>query len=235
MKPLYIFLSFLSFLTVQSYSQEPTDAGIPDANHVLVVYNSNSSVSDSVKNYYRDARNIPASNIVPLPLPVYQDITIDGSTHRVKIVQATDIIQDSVNNANNLATPTRHAWKYFLDNISTPIKNWISSHNLTSIRYVVLIKGVPCKIQGGANGSDDSGNLTVGGMLCLLNTENYDTLIMNEVYPNGGVPNPYFAVDPDFTMDYRFIPDHFTTTWHGYLVKLSYLVSHLDGISYDIV
>ncbi len=39
MKALYIFFILLFFTTISNYSQEPTNAGIPDANRVLVVYN----------------------------------------------------------------------------------------------------------------------------------------------------------------------------------------------------
>ena len=69
MKTLYFSVFFLFLLTVNAQIQVPTDAGIPDANHVLVVYNSLSDTSLMVKNYYQNARGIPSSNIVPLPLP----------------------------------------------------------------------------------------------------------------------------------------------------------------------
>ena len=217
-------------------SQEPTNAGIPDASRVLVVYNSNSMVSDSVMQYYVAARGIPhPQNVVGLPL-TRRDITINGVTHPVIIAQETDIIRDSINHQLNNGTKSFHAWRYYLDYVATPIRDWITAHNLTStIRYIVLCKGVPFKIQANADGSDDPGNLTVDGLLCILNTENYDSLITNEVYPIGIISNPYNDVDQNYTMEYRFLPDHFTTSWHGYTVKLSYLVSHLDGISYDVV
>lgn len=43
-----------------------TNANVPGPENVLVVYNLNSSVSDSVKNYYLAARNIPGVNVVEL-------------------------------------------------------------------------------------------------------------------------------------------------------------------------
>jgi hypothetical protein len=124
MKNSLLLFSVLFFLSINfAEAQTPTDAGIPEGQHVLVVYKQPTSlqdtlglISDSVKEYYKNARNIPESNIVGLSLPYSQDITIEGSTHRVKIVQVTDIIQDSVNNANNANEPTKHAFKYFLDN-----------------------------------------------------------------------------------------------------------------------
>ena len=119
MKNSFLLFSILFLFSFNiAEAQTPTFAGIPDANRVLVVYNSLDQTSIDVKDYYQNARGIPESNIVPLLNLKDQDITIDGETHRVKIVQVTDIIQDSVNNANNAVTPTKHAWKYFLDNIA---------------------------------------------------------------------------------------------------------------------
>jgi len=235
MKTYYFFIFSLFLFTVQIQAQDPTDAGIPDANHVLVVYNGNSSVSDSVMNYYVDARGIPNPlNVVRLDSLVDKDVTIDGSTHRVKIVQVTDIIQDSVNNANNVDWTTKHAFKYFLDNIATPIKTHLVNNNLLyTIRYIVLCKGVPFKIQGSKDSGDlHAGNLTVDGLLCMLNTPNYNAFILNTVINSFGLSNPYNDVDPNFTMEYRFIPDHFIAQ-EGH--HLSYLVSHLDGVSYEVV
>lgn len=118
MKTLHFFILSLFLFAVQIQAQIPTDAGIPDANQVLVVYNSNSLVSDSVMQYYVDARNIPSSNIVPLPLPDSIDITIDNETHWVGLAQETDIIRDFYQDAAWAADPTKHAFKYFLDNIA---------------------------------------------------------------------------------------------------------------------
>jgi uncharacterized protein (TIGR03790 family) len=238
---LFSILFLLSFAIAEA--QTPTDAGIPESQHVLVVYkspdpnNPADTISQSLANYYKNARNIPANNIVPLPL-TRKDITINGVTHPVIIAQETDIIRDSINHELNNGTYTFHAWRYYLDYVATPIREWIAAHNLTSIiRYIVLCKGVPFKIQANADGSSNPGNLTVDGLLCMLNTNtpNYDNFIMNTVFPSGNIPNPYFSVDPELTMDYRFLPDHFTISWEGYTVELSYLVSHLDGISYDVV
>ena len=131
-------------------------------------------------------------------------------------------------------TPTFHAWKYYLDHVYTPIKNWLTSHNLSStIRYIVLCKGIPFKIQAvghGGTASYNYGNCTVDGLLCMLNTNNYNSFIENSVYLHNKL-NPYHYADPNFTLEHRFLPDHYVTEEY----KLSYLVSHLDGISYDIV
>lgn len=235
MKTSTIFFVLFALFNNTILSQEPTNAGIPDASRVLVVYNSFSDSSFWLANYYRNVRGIPITNVIGLYLPD-TTITVNGVTHPVIIAQETDIIRDSINHELNNGTKTFHAWRYYLDNIATPIKTHLVNNNLLStIRYIVLCKGVPFKIQANADGSNDPGNVTVDGLLCMLNTENYDSLINKEVYPNGIIPNPYFDPDPNLSMDFRFLPDHFTTTWQGYTVKLSYLVSHLDGISYDVV
>ncbi|MCC6254748.1 MAG: hypothetical protein IT276_07535 [Ignavibacteriaceae bacterium] len=53
MKTLHFFILSLFLFAVQIQAQIPTDAGIPDANQVLVVYNALSDTSILVKNYYQ--------------------------------------------------------------------------------------------------------------------------------------------------------------------------------------
>lgn len=87
---------------------------------------------------------------------------------------------------------------------------------------------------------------SVDGLLCMLNTDSADTYenflhyvysyyrsqaIPDTSYTYTQIPNPYFNADPFLTLDYRFLPDSFMENWNGYNVKLSYLVSHLDGIN----
>lgn len=182
--------------------------------------------------YYLSARNIPEVNVVPLNLPDSIEITIDNVTHWVGLAQGTDIIRDFNQHSDSAVTTTFHAWRYYLDYVAAPIKDWITSHNLTStIRYIVLCKGVPFKIQAAGDYMGAQGNLTVGGLLCMLNTADYESFIENTIYPFNAKANPYYNVDPNFTMEYRFLPDHFT----GSDYNLSYLVSHLDGVDYETV
>ncbi len=246
--------NFLLFVLLLLYcnnfieaQQIPTYAGIPGPENILVVYKVQSdptdtlgAVSDSVKEYYRLARGIPAVNICPLNSLTSQTITIDGSTHRVIIAQNGDIIQDSSKNILPWTGANRHAWVYFLNNVSTPIRNWITSHNLTStIRYIVLCKGVPYKIQAGSDWQALPGNLTVDGLLSILNTSNYDTFLLQTLFDavnyQPKINNPYFDSDKNFTLDYRFLPDRFMKIMGTDTIKLSYLVSHLDGLSFEIV
>ncbi len=117
MKNSFLLFSILFLFSFNiAEAQTPTNAGIPDANRVLVVYNSLDQTSIDVKDYYQNARGIPSSNIVPLPLPDSIDITIDNETHWVGLAQETDIIRDFYQDAVWAITPTKHAWKYFLDN-----------------------------------------------------------------------------------------------------------------------
>jgi hypothetical protein len=98
-----------------------------------------------------------------------------------------------------------------------------------------LCKGVPSKIQASGNwgGSKTNafGNLTVGGLLCMLNTNSYNTFILDPVYPDCIRINPYYSKDStDLNMDNRFLPDVFLYnnysyhtlffTWMEYLIKL---------------
>jgi hypothetical protein len=241
MKNLLVFFLILFTLSTNVLeAQTPTDAGIPDANHVLVVYkspeNPADTLSQSLANYYKYVREIPESNICPLDSLRDWEITINDTTHIVGLAQETDIIRDFHQDSVRAIIPTKHAFKYFLDYIATPIKNWITSHNLTSVRYILLMKGVPSKAQSEGDWCCDvPGNVTVDGLLCMLNSPDYESLIFSIVNDTIGFGNPYRDVDPNFTMDYRFLPDHFTTYHNGYTVKLSYLVSHLDGISYNVV
>ena len=229
-------LSICLFLILYcEVTKAQTYANIAGPENVLVVYNTNSDTSRYVKDYYVNARNIPSINICALDtLPEDTTITYQGVTHTIEIVGWGDIIRD--NNQAMSDTPTFHAWKYFLDFIATPIRNYLIDNNLQeTIRYIVICKGVPWKIQGkyngGGSGYSANGNIPIDGLLCMLNTDNYDSYIENSVYPGGYQSNPYYNADPNYTFNYRFLPDHFTSGNH----KLSYLVSHIDGPTYQTV
>jgi len=203
-----------------------------------------------VANYYKNARNIPATNVVELNDLISHDITIDGVTHPVIIAEGGNIIRDSLYHEWGAWFVTQHAWKYFYQYVALPIKNYITSNNLTSIRYIVLCKGVPFKIQAGGDFGSVIGNIAVDGLLSMLNTNNYDVLL-NSIYnryrsyalpdPNycyscqPQITNPYYNADPNLNMSNRFLPGAFTRNWNGHTIKLDYLISHLDGISYNMV
>ena len=48
------------------------------------------------------------------------------------------------------------------------------------------------------------------------------------------ITNPYYTGSAYLNMDNRFKGGVFTKSWNGNTIKFDYLVSHLDGISYNI-
>lgn len=231
--------------------QAQTYANIAGPENVLVVWNGKSEVSDSVQQYYVDQRNIPGSNVVRLDSLVSQNITVDGVTHPVIIADGGNIIRDSLNHQWGTWYATQHAWKYYYQYVAAPIKAWIVNNNLTStIRYIVLCKGVPYKIQAGADSGSVICNLGVDGLLCMLGTDNYN-ILLDSIYAKfrryaidgdhyyyilqKQIFNPYYGADPNLNMNSRFKSEVYDTTWNGFNIKLDYLVSHLDGISYGMV
>ncbi|HQF42834.1 MAG TPA: hypothetical protein PK073_07950, partial [Ignavibacteriaceae bacterium] len=91
----FIFITFFILLFFNAIDAQ-TNANISGPENVLVVYNTNSDISDSVMQYYVNARGIPTSNIVPLNDLISHDITIDGVTHPVIIAENGNIIRDSL-------------------------------------------------------------------------------------------------------------------------------------------
>lgn len=225
-------------------AQTPTYAGLPGPENVLVVYNSLDQTSTDVKNYYQLKRGIPENNICPLiSLPMREILNYNGEDHVIKIVQSGDIIQDStqaeIDSANSGYQSSFHAWEYFYDHIAVPIKAYITSNNLTStIRYIVLCKGIPYKIQAMGDWSGigtPQKNVSLQSLLSVLNNEPYYTTLLN-LYngANFSYANPYYMINNEdyYYLDYRFLPD-FYSNMDG--IKLSYLVTRLDGLSYSDV
>ncbi len=253
----YFLIFVLFFILYCNITEAQTYANIAGPENVLVVYNSiNDSlgwISDSVKTYYQNVRNIPSVNICPIEIPLDStQITVDNVTHWVGLRQRTDIIRDIDNYYNSNWFPTYHAWQYYYTYVAAPIKQYIDNHNLTNtIRYIVLCKGVPFKIEAAGDVSANA-NVTVESLLCMLNTDDYEGFIQDiyEIFHQHSQPdpnynytpiiyNPYcsgtYGIDPDYNFNWRFSTDYFSWSWSGHTVKLSYLVSHLDGISYDVV
>ncbi len=253
----FIFVTFFILLFFNAIDAQ-TNANISGPENVLVVYNSNSDTSIMVKNYYVNARGIPTSNIVPLNSLIGHNITVNGSTHSVSLAEGGNIIRDSVNHLNGTWYASPHAWKYFYQYIALPIKEYLINNNLTStIRYIVLCKGLPYKIQAGADSGSVICNQSIDGLLCMLNTNNYD-ILLDSVYNNyrrfavsgsnycyscqisslyNPITNPYYSNNSSSNLDMtnRFKGNVFTRNWYGHIIKLDYLVSHLDGISYNMI
>jgi hypothetical protein len=126
MKHLILFSFFFILCCSIAEAQTPTYAGIPGPENVLVVYKIPNDttdtlgvISEQVKNYYVNARNIPNPlNVFGLNLPDSIQITspYEGTTHWVGIRQSTDIIRDLDNQYAHNWTPSFHAFQYYLEN-----------------------------------------------------------------------------------------------------------------------
>lgn len=247
----HLIITCLLFLLCYNLAEAQTNANISGPENVLVVYNLNSGVSDSVMQYYINARNIPSTpNTLGLYLPD-TTITVGGDTHTVVIAEGGNIIRDSVNHAIGTWYATQHAYKYFYEYMAAPIKEHLVNNDLIeTIRYIVLCKGVPFKVQAGADSGSVICNVSVDGLLCMLGTDNYD-ILLDSIYTKYRryavsstnycrtcqlqITNPYYNADPNLNMNNRFEGGVFTRNWNGHTIKLDYLVSHLDGISYEMV
>jgi len=161
------------------FAQSPTYATEPKPENILVVYNSQSDTSFQIMNYYKNARGIPGSNIVGLPdLDTLANI-IDletGIEHLIELQQGEgnekEIIYDT---QGRFDTVYKHAWIYFIDRIAEPIAYHLRTTVVNgdtlknTIRFIVLCKGVPFKIQAAGDWSVP-GNINVDALLCMLNT-----------------------------------------------------------------
>jgi hypothetical protein len=126
----------LLFILYFGISNAQTNANIPGPENVLVVYNSSSALSDSIKDYYQNARNIPESNILGLPLPRKVISVGDWSDpHVVKLGFDDQNIVDSTwakwDSTHCVDTAKFHAWQYFIEEIANPIRLHLENNNLT--------------------------------------------------------------------------------------------------------
>jgi len=225
-------------------AQDPTYANLPLPSEILVVYNSNVEYSEIVANYYQQARNIPSINLCPiLDLPTYVDYGQDGGAYLVNWYYDGDnyynYLADDGENILSWSPPPasigKAHWLYYKDYIETPIKDYMDENNLTEvIRYIVLIKGLPYRLSPSANSTRKGAS--VCALLSLLNQpDERDILTLYNTpyyHPSGYYTNPYLGVDYPPTMDYRFKSNHFENAGGWYL---NYLVSRLDGDTYDDV
>jgi uncharacterized protein (TIGR03790 family) len=255
MKHLLTFFLFLFLGALIAEAQ--TNANIAGPENVLVVYKQPFNdqdtvglVSEAIMEYYVSARGIPSSNICPLDGLISRDITADGETHRVYIAEGGNIIRDTITHIGGYWFATRHAWKYFYQYMAEPIKDYIETNNLADIRYILLVKGVPFYIQATGDYAFANCSQSIDGLLSLLGTDNYE-ILLDSIYnkyrsyarpePNYcyvcqmQITNPYYNADQNLNMNYRFKGGVYTRNWNGHTIKLDYLVSHLDGISYNMV
>ncbi|HSH64807.1 MAG TPA: TIGR03790 family protein, partial [Bacteroidia bacterium] len=180
---------------------------------------------------------------IPYRLP----LTYNNEEHIVKIVQSGDIIQDStqaeIDSAQSGFQSSFHAWQYFYDHIAVPIKQHLENTFVNgvplkeTIRYIVLCKGIPFKIQAMGDWSGintPQKNVSLQSLLSLLNNEPYLTTLEDLYSTPINRENPYNMKNNDnyYYLDYRFLPDFYVNPAGR---KLSYLVTRLDGLSYSDV
>ncbi|MFN7014694.1 MAG: hypothetical protein ACK4ON_10550, partial [Bacteroidia bacterium] len=207
------------------------------------------------KNYYTTARNIPAVNVVGLNGLVNDDIydPVSNTTHRIILEQQGEIIRDSTILSYNPIN--RHAWLYFVEKIAAPIAEKLRTTFVNGtplkdiIRFIVLCKGVPFRILTTPDhGSSCNQNVPIDGLLCFLGENIYDphhlmTYLNMEGATNGhcngtfDIVNPYYNSDPNFNMNHFFLPNHYSkfNSYFNRNIELSYLISHLDGMSFSDV
>jgi len=238
------------FVEPELIEQVPTYQNIPSPENVLVVYKFQENsldtigiVSNLVKNYYLSQRNIPIINTLALELDT--QVVIDD--HVIKLFQNGEIIRDTTQAWLDrfwTAGATIHAWQYFNSYIFIPIQNYLANTFVNgvplknTIKYVVLCKGIPIRIQSRIDGSGigfySRWNVALDPLLCYLNQEDQQFSILNlfnTSYSNH--PNPYRYQDPLLNFSYRFQSHQFPID--GTNLKLSYLVSRLDGLTQDKV
>lgn len=250
MKQFFTILFLLSLCTyIAEAQQTPTFADPPGPEHVLVVYKVPTGPTDtlgfisrdSVKNYYQNARQIPESNILGLENLINDDIydSVSNTTHRIILDQQGEIIRDSINQYSS--TPSIHAWLYFNERIAKPIANYLTTTYVNGtplkdiIRFIVLVKGVPFRIDSRKEDDASGGtNVICANLLTHLGEtiDDQDALLF---YYNKTpeIRNPYYNADPNFSMEHRFLPNRYQTTGHGRDIKLSYLVTHLSAPRFE--
>lgn len=248
MKQTLLFLFFFSFLlSAQQYISKiensntpffgpqiqpnsavttiPTFGEQPKPEEVLVVYRDQNPVSASVKNYYCNKRNIPQQNQVGVYLPQFKYYGADIA----ELIDNDEIIRSYEDSL---------AFVYYSEFIADKIKQHLNSNYTNdgrllkdAIRYIVLCKGIPLKIQTHDRFTNEfiRLNIAIDGLLTVLYNDPVYFFRISMLNPT---LNPYYNVDPDLTLDYRFMPNHFAGI-DGW--KLQYLVSRIDGHNYTDV
>ena len=221
-------------------AQYPTYTNLPLPSEILVVYNANIDDAETVATYYQQARNIPSINLCPLTdLPLSVNYGSEGGAYLINWYRDANNFynypaQDGEVILSWVPSPGitgKAHWLYYKDYIEAPIKNYMEENNLTEIiRYIVLIKGLPYRLSPYENTSRKGAS--VCALLSLLNQPDerdiislYNTNYWTQI-------NPYWSVDYPPSLDYRFKSGHFVNAGGWYL---NYLVSRLDGNTYDDV
>ena len=198
----------------------PTFASYPEPKHVLVVWKLGSDTSRDIKNAYVAARSIPAVNVVELTIP--DSLQVNGSWVRLK------------HNKQEIWGEGNTGWTYYASQIASQLEEKLSTRINADgdtlknvIRYIVFCKKIPHRIFSNpyvwdVDSMERRKTVSVDALACLL-FQNVLSLYRSRYWMQG---SPYWNVDGNLTLDYRFKPNHFVNA-SGW--KLSYLVSRLDG------
>ena len=235
---LFIFLSIGS-PAQKNYGQLTTTANNnfsgTNPSEVLVIVNKAVENLYGLGRKYCELHNIPHSNMILLDIPARQ--LIDGQW--VEVLRNNEIIYDLTP-----ADMSNHSWRYFKKNILEPVKNHLRTNHLNGepladkIKYMVIFKGVPYKIAPYNEYSYiDDGSRTAVSVDALLSiafqndSPGFDILSLF-ASPHAWQPNPYYNIDIDYSGDHKFRSNYYQNT-SG--IKLSYLVSRIDGVNYEAV
>ena len=187
-----IIASIFGFINI-GFAATATNEGVATASEVLVVYNA-SYTTDSNSAGGQDSLEIAQYYQTQHSVPEVNIMSITAPT--------TEIISRSDYNTH----------------VKGEIETYLTNNSLVdSIKYIVLVKGVPLKISatnGGAYGETDYAS--VDASVCLL----YETYNIT-----WRLSNPYFNADPNYTKAYRFKTNHFDSSG----VKLRYLATRIDA------
>ena len=231
-------------------SQVASNMNIVKPENVLVIYNSNSLVSSSIKEYYKNARNISTCNTLGLDVPD----TANYNGELVILTQDREIIRRdhpcSVDGNNGVCDTL--AFYYYNEKIAQPISNYLNNtidpntgnYLKDQIDYIVLCKGIPLKIKSADYGWVrywHSYHISIDGLLCLLKTDNNNNPSIMKLYPIPTdysyycrVSNPYNGIDLNFNFENRFKANHYAVNkllndYSNAEFKIACLVSRLDG------
>ena len=184
-------LTFFNYV----HAATATNEGVATASEVLVVYNA-SYTTDSNTSGTQDSQEVAEYYQAQHSVPSVNIMSITAPT--------TEIISRADYNTH----------------VKGEIETYLTNNSLKdSIKYIVLIKGVPFKISatnGGAYGETDYAS--VDASVCLL----YETYSIT-----WRLSNPYFNADPNYSKAFRFKTNHFDSSG----VKLRYLATRIDAYS----
>ncbi len=196
------------FLNVHATVNGSTNEPVATSSEVFVVYNSSyttDSNSDTVQDSLEIANYYKNKRSIPA-----------GNVVGVAMPTTQDISRDDYNNY-----------------IKTGIEDALTNSGLKdTVKYIVLVKGVPLKVQDTSGVATNYVNYTGN----YASVDSSVTLLYQTYSTTSKVHNPYY-LNYSFThiqnLDYRFKPNFFIDTGYGGDTPteqtLKYLVTRLDG------